>query len=114
VKVGVSCSESVLLYGDRYEGLPPNIKKQCEGLTALHVGAPHHGMRNRDGLLCPLAFIYPAFISAMIVPRGNVQRQKRRKLPFAIHQLYTSFISQVSGRASTQSYAPTLRRAAQR
>ena len=27
-----------------YEGLPPNVQKQCQGLTALHVGAPHHGV----------------------------------------------------------------------
>lgn len=27
-----------------YEGLPPAVKERCQGLTALHVGAPHHGV----------------------------------------------------------------------
>ena len=27
-----------------YEGLPPKVKEQCQGLRALHAGAPHHGV----------------------------------------------------------------------
>ena len=27
-----------------YEGLAPKVKEQCQGLRALHAGAPHHGI----------------------------------------------------------------------
>ena len=27
-----------------YEGLAPKVKEQCQGLRALHAGAPHHGV----------------------------------------------------------------------